>query len=67
MGEQFKAHPQVRYRVSVEDSVKGVRHTNSTFEMMGGMDEIYLADFQKAQLEFQDWVDRMYPPPNPTS
>jgi len=57
--------PQIRYRLNVTDSVKGVRTTDSTMELIGDFAQVDLDGFMVYQREFQRAVDQAYPPPIP--
>tara|TARA_Y100000310_G_scaffold236599_1_gene239826 strand:- start:3322 stop:3522 length:201 start_codon:yes stop_codon:yes gene_type:complete len=63
MANEPTAQPQVRYRLNVQYSVKGVRSTDATMEMTGPWTEIDAHGFLGLQREFQAKVDTLYPPP----
>lgn len=57
----METSPQLRFRCNVQYSVKGVRTTDATVELVG--DEYDADKFWALQLDFQRKVDEMYPPP----
>jgi len=60
-----RPEPQIRYRLNVTNSVKGVRTTDATVEYIGS-DRMTADEFMSIQVIFQAKVDEAYPPPNLT-
>ena len=55
---------QIRYRLNVSYSVKGIQTTDSTAELVGPLDDPkLLTKFLTRQTIFQKKVDNLYPPP----
>ena len=55
--------PQIRYRLNVSDSTKGVRTTDSTLEWSGNPQDMTAEEFVALRQVFQAEVDKAYPPP----
>jgi len=56
--------PQIRYRLNVSYSTKGIQTTDSTAELVGPLyDFDLLTAFLVRQTHFQMKVDDLYPPP----